>query len=114
MSDERYEVLTADEMRRKYGLVASNRPVIRLDPAKVPEKLRHLIPYAELWGVGDDLMRDDIVRTAPAEALADLKRIVLENEDLIDEWLAGPAADVPDPSDEYLAYSAMRIAADSI
>jgi hypothetical protein len=50
MEDKRFELLSVEEMRRKYGLVAANRPAIHLEPAKVPERLRALIPYAELWG----------------------------------------------------------------
>ena len=106
MDDKRFELLSVEEMRRKYGLVAANRPIIHLDPTKVPEKLRHLVPYAELWGVGDDLIRDDMVRSAPRGAIEELKRVVQAHDDLLDEWLAGPAADSPSPSEEYLAFSA--------
>jgi hypothetical protein len=63
-------------------------------------------------GVGDDLIRDDMVRDAPDEAIEELKRVVQANDDLLDEWLAGPDADSANPSEEYLAFSAMRMAAD--
>lgn len=110
--DRRFELLSVEEMRRKYGLVAANRPVVPLNPERVPEALLSLVPYAELWGVGDDLIRDDMVRGAPREAIEDLKRVVQAHDDLLDEWLAGPEADSPTPSAEYLAFSAMRMAAD--
>lgn len=112
MPDQEYELLSVEEMRRRYGLVAENRPVIRLDSGNVPENLRHLVPYAEFWGVGDDLIRDDMLRRAPMEAIADLKRIIEAHEDLLDDWLAGPDAESSEPSAEYLAFSAMRMAAD--
>ena len=112
MTDERYELLSVDEMRRKYGLVAENRPLIKLNPEKVPEKLRILIPYAEFWGVADDLIRDDMVRKAPKEAIYELRRIIRHHDGALDDWLAGPEADSPKPSDEYLAFTAMRMAAD--
>jgi hypothetical protein len=112
MSEQEHELLSVEEMRARYGLVAENRPTIRLNPGNVPEGLRHLIPYAELWGVGDDLIRDDMVRSAPKEAIDELKRIVEDHDDLLDEWLAGPEADSADPSPEYLAFSAMRMASD--
>jgi hypothetical protein len=114
MEDKPFELLSVEEMRRKYGLFAVNRPAVHLNPRNVPEKLRHLVPYAELWGVGDDLIRDDMVRTAPREALEDLKRVVLAHDDLLDEWLAGPEADSSNSSDEYLAFTAMRMAADAV
>jgi hypothetical protein len=112
MEDKRYEMLSVEEMRKRYGLVAANRPVIHLNPKNVPEKLRHLVPYAELWGVGDDLIRDDLVRSAPREAIEELKRLMQVHDDLLDEWLAGPEAGSSNPSEEYLAFTAMRMAAD--
>jgi hypothetical protein len=112
MKEDKFELLSVEEMRKKYGLVAANRPVIHLNPENVPEALRHLIPYAELWGVSDDLVRDDMVRLAPREAIDELKRLVAQHDDLLDEWLAGPEADGPEFSAEYTAFSAMRMAAD--
>jgi hypothetical protein len=107
-----FELLSVEELRKKYGLTAANRPAVQLDPSRVPEQLRHLIPYAELWGVKDDLIRDDMVRSAPREAIEELKQIIEKHDDLLDDWLAGPEADGPDFSEEYLAFSAMRMAAD--
>ena len=112
MKDKRFELLSVEEMRKQYGLRAQNRPVIHLDSMNVPEKLQHLIPYAELWGVGDDLILDDMVKTASPHALEELKRLVRDHDDLLDEWLAGPEADSTSPSEEYLAFTAMRMAAD--
>ena len=114
MEDNGFELLSVEEMRKKYGLVAGNRPVIHLNPMNVPEKLRHLVPYAELWGVSDDLIRDDLVRSAPRDALEELKQVVKTHDDLLDEWLAGPEADSPNLSEEYLAFTAMRMAADEV
>ncbi|MBP7866269.1 MAG: hypothetical protein KA419_09990, partial [Acidobacteria bacterium] len=112
MSGDRYELLSVEQMRQKYGLVVENRQHIQLDPEKVPEGLRHLIPYAELWGVGDDIIRDDMVKRASPEIVEDLRRVIEIHEDLLDKWLAGPEAESSQPSVEYLAFSAMRMAAD--
>jgi hypothetical protein len=112
MKKASFELLSAEEMRRKYGLVAENRPPIRLNPENVPEPLRHLIPLAELWGVSDDLIRADMVRRAPRAAVDDLRRIIEEHDDLLDDWLAGPEAKGPTYSAEYTAFSAMRMAID--
>lgn len=112
MKDGEYELLSVEEMRKKYGLTAESRPIIRLNPKNVPQGLRHLTAWAELWGVGDDLIRGDMVRAAPKQAIEDLKEIVRKHDDVLDEWLAGPEANNPHPSAEYLAFSAMRMAAD--
>jgi hypothetical protein len=112
MSNEDYELLSVDEMRKKYGLTAEDRPRIRLNARNVPENLQHLIPLAEFWGVGDDLIREDMVRKAPNQAIRELKRIIDLHENQLDHWLAGPEANDPNPSAEYLAFSAMRMASD--
>jgi hypothetical protein len=112
MKEDEFELLSVEEMRRKYRLTVANRSAIHLDPARVPEPLRPLIPYAEIWGVKDDLIRDDLVQTAPPAAIKELKRIVEQYDDLLDEWLAGPDAGGPEFSEEYLVFSAMRMAAD--
>lgn len=63
-NDDYFEVASGRELRARYGLTAENRPIILLDPARVPEAFRHWIPLAEKWGVSDDLIRDDCVARA--------------------------------------------------
>jgi hypothetical protein len=57
-------IAPASELQRKYGLYAENRPVIHLDLQRVPPHLRHLIPLAEKWGIGDDIIRNDYITKA--------------------------------------------------
>jgi hypothetical protein len=109
-----FELATAGELKAKYGLTAENRPMINLDRRRVPEALRPLIPYAEVWGIADDLIRHDLVRKTPRHVALRLKDIVERYDDLLDEWLAGPEASSRKPTPEYVAFSAMRIAADSV
>jgi hypothetical protein len=84
----------------------------RLDPGKVPLGLRHLIPFAERYGITDDLDREHVILASSPEEIAELKAVVAQHDDLMDEWLAGPETAEPQPSVEYLAFSAMRMAAD--
>ena len=114
MKEGDYELLSVDEMRKKYGLTAAHRPAFTLDPEHVPEALRHLIPYAELWGVSDDLIRDDVMSKASPVALEDLKRVVKQHEAVLEQWLAGPAAEGPHFSKEYVAFTALLMAADGV
>ena len=111
-SDGNYEVMPAREMRAKYCLTAENRPTITLNPSAVPSALRPLIPFAEHFGVGDDLIRMDIVDKTPETELTAMRAVVEANSDSFDEWLAGPEADGPDFSPEYIAFSCLRMAAD--
>jgi hypothetical protein len=107
-----FEILPAGEMRKKYGLTAENRPVIKLDAAKVPSELRHLIPLAEQFGVSDDLIRADVLRKTPADVVEAMRREVEPHDDAFDAWLAGPEAAGPNYSAEYIAFASLRMAAD--
>jgi hypothetical protein len=111
-TEGRWEVLPAGVMRAKYGLTAENRPVIKLDPARVPPGLRHLILLAEQFGVSDDLIRQDVVAKASADEVNAMRRAVEEHNDLFDEWLAGSEMNGPTFSDEYIAFTCLRMAAD--
>jgi len=109
-----FEGLPAGEMRAKYGLSAENRPIIRLDPSAVPPALRKLLPLAEQFGVGDDLIRADIVAKTPSAELSAMRQVVLAHDDAFDEWLAGPEANGPGFTPEYIAFSCLRMAADGV
>jgi len=103
--------LPRPELQRRYGSFFQ-RLTSPLDADGVPEVLRALLPYAELWGIGDDVARDELVRIAPSEARQDLLAILDDYDDDFDAWLAGPEADAASFSPEYLAFSNMRMAAD--
>jgi len=112
MREGDFEILSADEMRAKYELTADKRPKIALDPTKVPASLRHLIPLAEQFGIGDDLIRQDVIANTDPATVDAMRRIVDANNDLFDQWLAGPESAGPEFSDEYIAFSCLRMAAD--
>ena len=107
-------VLTSDEMKQFYGAFYHRSPKVHLDPSKVPERFWPLLPYAEFWGIADDLTREILVEEAPAAVQQNLKQVVAAFDSALDEWLAGPEANDPSPSDEYVAYSAMSMAADFV
>lgn len=104
--------LTLRRMRASYGSFVDRTAMLELDPSRVPEGLVPYIPYAALWGVAGDLEREQLVAHAPEEAKSDLLRTVQEIDDRLDEWLAGDEATSLTPSPEYVAFSAMRMAAD--
>lgn len=84
----------------------------RIAREDVPEEFLELIPYAELWGVGDDGTRDSLVDQAPASVLENLASVVAPLDDRLDPWLAGPEASGPMFSDAYVAFSCLRMAAE--
>lgn len=104
-------MLSADQMRIRYaGFYKANR-LLSLDRSKVPARFWPLLPYAELWGMADESMRCRLLKEAPEIARRDLKAIIAAFDIELDDWLAGPEADDLNPSDEYIAFSAMRMAA---
>ncbi len=108
----RFEVLPAGEMRARHGLTAENRPVIKLNPARVPESLRHLVALAEKFGIGDDLIRADLLARTPADELEAMRAAVGSQWREFNQWLGGPASHEPTPSAEYIAFTCLRMAAD--
>jgi hypothetical protein len=105
-------VYSLEEMKEKYGPFFESGSLLTLDQGRIPQKLWPLIPYAAFWGVADDWARETLVRKAPKEVQQNLKAVVAAYDDYLDEWLAGDEATNPRPSPEYVAFSAMRMAAD--
>ena len=68
------EILTADVMKEKYDLTIENYKPPKTDPYIVPENLRDLLPHAEKWGIGDDIIREDL-----QEKALDVEKKELEN-----------------------------------
>ncbi|MDH3523869.1 MAG: hypothetical protein OES32_09810 [Acidobacteriota bacterium] len=85
---------------------------VHLNPENVPAGLRHLIPLAERFGILDDLDRENLVMSCAPKELEELKKAIEMHDDLLDLWLAGREAAGPEWSEEYLSFSAMRLAAD--
>jgi hypothetical protein len=61
--------------------------VPRLDPAKVPEDLRALVPLAQEWGIGDDVDRSAKGERASPEERARLRAAVAPHSGRITAWL---------------------------
>jgi hypothetical protein len=99
-------------MRGLYGAFYDRGGNITLDPSKIPQQLWPLMPYASFWGISDDVLRDTLVQEASIPAKRDLKKVVDVFESLLMDWLAGPEASDPVPTDEYVAYAALLMAAD--
>jgi hypothetical protein len=83
----RSEIAPASELQRKYGLYAENRPVITLNPQQVPVHLRHLVPLAGKWGIGDDIIRNDYIDKASERERRELHDAFYEPFEQITAWL---------------------------
>ena len=84
-----------------------------LSPGPVPPPVRSLLPLARRWGINDDGYRADALAQADTKTLDALVAAVDAIDDTaLYDWLAGPEADSGHPSAEYLAVTALIMAAD--
>ena len=101
-------------MNERYGVFASASANIEFDENDVPESLRMLIPYARFWGIADDWEREQLAQRAPRDIKSELRNLIAQYDDALDAWLAGDEASSPNPSNAYIAFSAMRMCADTL
>jgi hypothetical protein len=87
--------------------------LIELRPDAVPSAVRSLLPLACRWGISDDGYRYSAVNEADVETLAALVAAVdAVDEAALQNWLTGPEASSRRPSAEYVAVTALTMAAD--
>jgi hypothetical protein len=63
------------------------RNAINVDPTRVPEELRGLVPLALKWGIGDDSSRHYFVERASAKDKRLLKKALTSLADATSAWL---------------------------
>jgi len=56
--DRARRLLTVDEMKQAYGDFCDKGLIVQLDRQRVPRQFWPLLPYAEFWGIADDLLRE--------------------------------------------------------
>lgn len=106
-----FEVLTVEEVRRRYRLEGIKAEPVAFDDHDVPDSLKHLMSLARVWGIGDDVIRDDMVAAADPAALKELKQAVRAADRELNRWLASPNA-LANPTAAYFAFTNLRMAAD--
>jgi len=114
MNSTNPHLLDQAEIEEIWGAFARICPRASFLISDVPEGLRQLAVYARYWGASDDSLREAILASTPDVLQRNLKAVVSQFDDLLDAWLAGDEASVSNPSDAYIAYSAMRMSADLI
>jgi hypothetical protein len=82
-----FDVGPRDEMQRKYGWYAENRPTIVVNPEEVPPHLRDLIPYVERWAISCDVTRCDYFEKQSEEDIRAFARAVAPRDAEINAWL---------------------------
>ena len=61
--------------------------VPRLDSARVPADLRDLVPFAQRWGIGDDVTRSERVQKATDTERSELRAAFGPRQARITAWL---------------------------
>jgi hypothetical protein len=82
-----HEILPANEMKQKYNLMIETYQPRPLDPKNVPEKLRDLVLIAQKWGIGDDIIREDLQKKASDQEKRGLKLSLDGRIKTISQWL---------------------------
>jgi len=103
--------MSADQLQKYYGRFYLRSSKLILDRRYVPKELWPLIPYAEFWGTTDEVTREELVEQAPTEIRQNLKQVVFAFKADWDAWLAGPDAKSRTPTNEYVAFSTLVMAA---
>lgn len=108
----RRDIAPSSHLQKQFGLYAGNRPVLQLDQARVPNHLRQLVPLAEKWGVGDDIIRNDLVDKSTTAEKRELHDALYEPFERVTEWLNSFAGRPLPPEAEAFMY--MQTALDEI
>ena len=100
----RRDIAPAADLQKHFGLYAENRPIVKLDPAHVPAHLRHIVPLAEKWGIGDDIIRNDVINKSSSVERRELHDALYEPFEDITEWLNSFAGRSLSPEAEAFMY----------
>ena len=93
-------------LKKSHRLYTKNRSAVELRTAMVPPDLRHLIPLAEKWGIGDDIIRNNLINKATEKDRRELHDALVEPFERITEWISS----LERPSAEAEAFKSMQAA----
>ena len=86
---------------------------VDFDPMDVPAEIRYLIPLARVFGIGDDIFREELVSATPRDTLLAVKRLVGDAEVTLEAWLLSPAATARVDA-AYVAFTNLTLVADGV
>lgn len=78
----------------------------------IPDKLHHLIPLVEKWGIEDDGYRDEAIQNAQKNELECIVNSISDDDAIeLNTWLCNPL-ELNNPSIEYIKYTCYLMAFD--
>lgn len=101
------DIAPAHSFRAAYAPDAIAAARTPLDPANVPASLRGLVPLAEYWGIGDDVLREMLQEGESAAKKKALADAVNPHNAAITAWLDSWVQGEP-MSDEAAAFMYMQ------
>lgn len=85
-------------------------PEVQIDPAKVPDQFRHLIPLAKEWSIGDDVELDAYIEAASEKKKKQLVEAFKPHFDGLYQWHVESADLIPQPDELVLFDMAVNAA----
>lgn len=89
----------------------SDNPSVKIDPTRVPEQFRHLIPLAKEWSIGDDVELDAYISAASEEKKKEFAAAFGPYFDGLQKWSESCSQMVPQPDEVVLFDTASNAAA---
>src|SRR5262245_39585016 len=89
----------------------SDIPDVRLDPDRIPQEFRHLLPLAKEWSIGDDVELDAYIEAASEERKREFVEAFRPHFDGLWKWHQACEAMVPQPDELVLFDMATNAAA---
>jgi hypothetical protein len=89
----------------------TDRPDVKIDPAKVPEQFRHLIPLAKEWSIGDDAELDAYIQSASDEKKKEFAAAFAPHFASLQKWSEACSQIVPQHDEVVLFDTASSAAA---
>jgi len=92
-------------MSKPYDKITSryaDSPGVVIDPLRVPEDLRDLLPLAKKWAIGDDVERSEFRKSVPVAERKELFDRVFPKWDQLEQYCAEKRNEVPVPDEVVL------------
>jgi len=77
----------------------SDEPGVSIDPTRVPEEFRHLVPLAIEWSIGDDCELDEYIANQSKEILTAVTAAFDPHFRGLQEWSEANCNVVPQPDE---------------
>jgi hypothetical protein len=106
-------IRSATELQEEYGLYCEDYKPEEIDAAQVPEHLRDLIPMAQKWGIGDDIIRSDCEDKSTEKERTEFQKVLRGRTEEVESWLdSAPPGEFP--NDQAVPFMYMLLALDEM